>query len=48
VALIPTTLQLTTMGRREPGDVVNLEVDVLAKYVERLAAGHLARLGVQE
>lgn len=36
VALIPTTLELTTMGRREPGDVVNIEVDVLAKYVERL------------
>jgi riboflavin synthase len=46
VALIPTTLELTTLGLREPGDVVNLEVDVLAKYVERLAAGHLARLGV--
>ncbi len=37
VALIPTTLELTTLGFREPGDVVNLEVDVLAKYVERLA-----------
>ena len=48
VALIPTTVELTTLGRRQPGDVVNLEVDVLAKYVERLAAGHLARLGVQE
>jgi len=48
VALIPTTLELTTMGGREPGDVVNIEVDVLAKYVERLAEGHLARLGVRE
>ena len=38
VSLIPTTLELTTLGRREPGSVVNLEVDVLAKYVERLAA----------
>jgi riboflavin synthase len=37
VALIPTTLELTALGFREPGDVVNLEVDVLAKYVERLA-----------
>ncbi|HWC82507.1 MAG TPA: riboflavin synthase [Pseudonocardiaceae bacterium] len=46
VALIPTTLELTTLGSRSPGDIVNLEVDVLAKYVERLAAGHLARLGV--
>jgi riboflavin synthase len=38
VALIPTTLSLTTLGVRQPGDVVNLEVDVLAKYVERLIA----------
>lgn len=43
VALIPTTLELTTLGFREPGDVVNLEVDVVAKYVERLAAPHLRR-----
>ncbi|WP_298330128.1 riboflavin synthase, partial [Haloactinopolyspora sp.] len=39
VSLIPTTLELTTLGRRRPGDVVNLEVDVVAKYVERLMAG---------
>jgi riboflavin synthase len=36
VSLIPTTLELTTLGRRQPGDGVNLEVDVVAKYVERL------------
>jgi len=36
VSLIPETLQRTTLGRREPGETVNLEVDVLAKYVERL------------
>jgi riboflavin synthase len=36
VSLIPTTLALTTLGRRAPGDPVNLEVDVVAKYVERL------------
>lgn len=36
VALIPHTLQVTTLGLRKVGDVVNLEVDVLAKYVERL------------
>ncbi|MBB6344020.1 riboflavin synthase [Nonomuraea muscovyensis] len=36
VSLIPTTLQLTTMGGRQVGDVVNIEVDVIAKYVERL------------
>ncbi|WP_158890058.1 riboflavin synthase [Amycolatopsis anabasis] len=41
VALIPTTLELTTLGRAEPGDLVNLEVDVLAKYVEKLASPHL-------
>ena len=36
VSLIPTTLALTTLGGRAVGDTVNLEVDVLAKYVERL------------
>ena len=36
VALIPHTLSMTTLGLREPGDLVNLEFDVLAKYVERL------------
>lgn len=36
VSLIPTTLELTTLGHKGVGDVVNLEVDVLAKYVERL------------
>ncbi|WP_314173437.1 riboflavin synthase [Streptomyces winkii] len=36
VGLIPTTLELTTLGIKGPGDPVNLEVDVLAKYVERL------------
>ena len=36
IALIPTTLALTTLGHKEPGDPVNLEVDVVAKYVERM------------
>jgi riboflavin synthase len=36
VSLIPTTLALTTLGRKQVGDPVNLEVDVVAKYVERL------------
>lgn len=36
VSLIPTTLELTTLGHKVPGDPVNLEVDVVAKYVERL------------
>ncbi len=37
VALVPHTLGATTLGARRPGDEVNLEADVLAKYVERLA-----------
>ncbi len=36
VAIIPHTLEVTTLGQLEVGDQVNLEVDVLAKYVERL------------
>ncbi|CAB4613755.1 unannotated protein [freshwater metagenome] len=36
VSLIPTTLRETTLGERRIGDVVNLEIDVIAKYVERL------------
>jgi riboflavin synthase len=36
VALIPHTCEVTTLGRRQPGDAVNLEVDVTVKYVERL------------
>lgn len=39
VSLIPTTLELTTLGRKDPGDTVNLEVDILAKYTERLLEG---------
>ncbi|WP_445184311.1 riboflavin synthase [Pseudonocardia sp. Cha107L01] len=41
VALIPTTLADTTLGVRQSGDRVNIEVDVLAKYVERLVSGYL-------
>jgi riboflavin synthase len=36
VSLIPTTLALTTLGRKQVGALVNLEVDVIAKYVEKL------------
>jgi riboflavin synthase len=36
VSLIPETLERTTLGEAEPGDVVNLEMDVLARYAERL------------
>jgi riboflavin synthase len=38
VALIPTTLANTTLGVGQPGDTVNIEVDVIAKYVEKLVA----------
>lgn len=39
VSLIPTTLESTTLGGLQPGAAVNIEVDVLAKYVERLLDG---------
>ncbi|HEY6056286.1 MAG TPA: riboflavin synthase [Gaiellaceae bacterium] len=42
VALVPHTLAVTTLGSLRPGDAVNLEVDVLAKYVERLLEPRLA------
>jgi len=42
VAVIPHTAAVTTLGVRQPGDHVNLEIDVVAKYVERLAAAHVA------
>lgn len=42
VALIPHTLTVTTLGRLEPGDEVNLEADVLGKVVERLLAARLS------
>ena len=41
VSLIPETLARTTLGLRQPGDRVNLEVDVLAKHVEKLLAARL-------
>lgn len=44
VSLIPTTLQDTTFGQIQPGDALNVEVDVLAKYVERMLQG--AHLGI--
>jgi riboflavin synthase len=43
VSLIPTTLADTTLGNRQVGAAVNLEVDVVAKYVERLAAPALSQ-----
>lgn len=42
VSLIPETLERTNLGQAEPGVTVNLEVDVLAKYVERLMPGRTA------
>jgi riboflavin synthase len=38
VSLIPETLERTTLGGKLPGEVVNLEVDMIGKYVERLLA----------
>jgi riboflavin synthase len=39
VSLIPVTLELTTLGRKQPGETVNLEVDIVAKYVQKLLDG---------
>jgi riboflavin synthase len=39
VSLIPETLKRTTLGVKQPGEPVNLEVDVIAKYVEKLLGG---------
>ena len=47
VALVPHTLEVTTLGRRRPGDPVQLEVDVVAKYVERLVVRPM-RAGADE
>lgn len=48
VSLIPTTLELTTLGVKQAGDRVNLEVDVIAKYVERLLGGAPERTGASQ
>ena len=45
VSLIPTTLAETTLGTKGPGDRVNLEVDILAKYVERLLGARAEGVG---
>jgi riboflavin synthase len=45
VSLIPETLQRTTLGQAAPGGTVNLEVDVLAKYVEKAIRPHRAERG---
>jgi len=38
VSLIPETLEITTLGDRRVGDIVNLETDILARHVQRLLA----------
>jgi riboflavin synthase len=48
VAVIPHTLAVTTLGARQPGDPVNLEVDVLAKYVERLLVPHFQQANLSK
>ena len=45
LALIPHTLAVTTLGTVAPGDPVNLEMDVIAKYVERLLGAHVDAVG---
>lgn len=48
VSLIPETLERTTLGRKGVGEPVNLEVDVVAKYVERMLAARLPRPAEKE
>jgi riboflavin synthase len=43
IALVPHTLEATTLGRLGPGDPVNLEVDLIGKYVEKLLPGTISR-----
>lgn len=47
VGLIPETLRRTTLGSRRPGERVNLEVDILAKYAERLLGARPSQEGQQ-
>jgi riboflavin synthase len=48
IALIPHTVSETTLGDRRVGDPVNLEVDMIAKYIEKLVSGYVARPGEEE
>ena len=48
LAIIPHTAQITTMGFRRPGDKVNIEVDLIGKYVERLLAPYKSSSGLTE
>lgn len=47
-ALIPHTIESTTLGRKRPGDAVNLEADILGKYVEKFLAARGGGTGVTE
>jgi len=44
VALIPHTLQVTTLGSRKAGDIVNIETDVIGKYMEKLVGNVMSTL----
>jgi riboflavin synthase len=46
VSLIPETLRLTTLGEKQPGSLVNVEVDIMAKHIERLLEAHKSETGV--
>jgi len=48
VAVIPHTASVTTLGHKPPGSRVNLEIDVIAKYTERLLEPHLRAAGPQD
>lgn len=48
VAIIPHTLRVTTLSLRRPGDPVNLEVDLLARYVERLMSAGTGQVSLSE
>lgn len=47
VALIPHTLQVTTLGSRQPGDTVNIETDILGKYMEKMLQNMDSQKGTQ-
>lgn len=48
IALIPHTLEVTTLGRIQPGDIVNIENDILGKYVDHLLATRLGGLNTAD
>ncbi len=46
IAIIPHTVELTNLGSLKPGDPVNLEADVIAKYVEKMMKGESAQSSI--